>query len=325
MYTESLLNDVRLFTKAFLSNQLARFLPAVYVRLTRQTGRSQGDTDPKRIADYFRACLADYLEQPGLNPKTATDFLKGRRILEYGPGDILGVALLLYAHGAETVHCVDRFPMQKASELNLEVYRQLLGGLEGEALARANRAFVDHGKPESGFDPAAIAYFVTRDGLSGKASEYDLIISRAVLEHVNDLDKTIMDIAGALKPEGLSIHQVDLKSHGLDRYRPYDFLTWPDFLYGLMYGYKGFPNRWRVDKYRTVVDRAGLRFLKLVPTGVLGAEEVGFIKPRLARRFRSISAEELAWLGFWMVLGHSAGCPHGTGECNQPSFPCSSA
>lgn len=309
MYTENPLNDIKLFAKAFLSNQLARFAPALYVKLTGQTGRGKDDTDPGRIAGYFAACLDDYLAQLGLSREDAGAYLKGKRVLEYGPGDVLGVALLFYAHGAESVHCVDRFPLQKDSELNIEVYRKLLASLEGEARARAELAFAEPGNPASGFNPEAIAYFVTPSGLSGRNSEYDLILSRAVLEHVNDLDGTLADIAHALKPGGISVHQVDLKSHGLDRYRPYDFLTWPEPLYRLMYGNKGFPNRWRVDRYREAIGRAGLACPSLTPTGALDAEEIARIRPKLARRFRAVSAEELAWLGFWMVLRHGEGKP----------------
>ena len=41
MYTENRARDVALFAKAVLSNQLARFAPATYMRLTHQTGRGE--------------------------------------------------------------------------------------------------------------------------------------------------------------------------------------------------------------------------------------------------------------------------------------------
>lgn len=304
MYSENPAHDIKLFAKAFLSNQLARFAPALWVKLTGQTGRGADEPDTSEIADYFLSCFREHFQQLGLDEAGAAGFLTGKRVLEYGPGDILGVALLMYAHGAEAVYCVDRFPLQATSAKNVEVYRKLLALLEGPARARAERAFTVPGQPESGFNPAAIAYLVTPDGLSGRSREFDLIISRAVLEHVNDLDKTLADIAAALKPGGVSIHQVDLKSHGLDRYRAYDFLTWPSALYGLMYSHKGFPNRWRIDKYRESVQLAGLVASKLEPIGRVAPEDIAFIRPHVDRRFRALPPDELAWLGFWMVLAH---------------------
>jgi SAM-dependent methyltransferase len=302
MYSENRANDVLLIGKAFLSNQLARFAPSLYVKLTHQTGRGSGETSGSQDADYFIRCFTEYFEQIGLNIEESEQYLKGKKVLEYGPGDILGMALLMYAHGAETVHCVDRFPLEKMSEKNLEIYNILLGFLEGENRVKANNAFRENGKPESGFNPNAITYSVVPDGLVRREEEYDFIISRAVLEHVNDLEKTLLDIGKALKKGGTSIHEVDLKSHGLDRYQTFDFLTWPDMLYRLMYSHKGYPNRWRVDKYKEWIKSSGLRCNKFVPTEKLGPEKIDVIMPKVAKPFRHISAEELSWLGFWMVL-----------------------
>ncbi len=302
MYSENPVNDVRLLVKAFLSNQLARFAPSTYVKLTRQTGRGKDEGGTSEVADYFLNCVKEYFEKLDVAPAEYESYLQGKKILEYGPGDILGVALLLYAHGAAVVHCVDRFPLSRVSEKSLEVYWQILNSLDEKKRARAFGAFKEFGKPESGFNPNAIAYAVTPDGLSNKKRYYDLIISRAVLEHVNDLEKTIQDVSDALTTTGLSIHQVDLKSHGLDRYKPFDFLTWPDTLFQLMYSHKGFPNRWRVDKYKELVGKSGLRVRYLVPTGKLEINEITAIQPKLAQRFRGISGDELSWLGFWVLV-----------------------
>ena len=302
MYSESYVNDAKLVVKAFLSNQLARVAPALYMRATRETGRGAGPASAEEIADYFIACFDEYFEHLGIAKADIGSWLNGRTVLEYGPGDVLGVALLFHAHGAAAVHCVDRFPLAKRSDFNVRVYARLLETLDGPARSRAAGAFVVDGDPASGFRPEAVAYHVRPNGLSGRAGHYDLVVSRAVLEHVNDLEKTMADVATALKDDGISIHQVDLKSHGLDRYQPFDFLTWPDPVYRVMFSHKGFPNRWRVDKYRDVARRVGLSLLRLVPTGRLAEEQVALIAPKVAPRFRAVPPDELGWLGFWMTL-----------------------
>lgn len=309
MYSESLTHDVVLFCKAVCSNQLARFAPGLYVRLTGETGRGDEAGDDDAVAGYFVRCFDDYFDALGVEAGARGDFLAGKSVLEYGPGDLLGVALLFYAHGAARVQCVDRFPLTRSSPRNLRIYRLLLDRLPAAARARAERAFVVPGDPASGFDPAAIAYTVTPDGLAGQPRAFDLVISRAVLEHVNDLPRTIADIAAALAPGGVSVHEVDLRSHGLDRYRVYDFLTWPDALYRVMYGRKGFPNRWRVDKYRELFARCGLRVRALRPTGTLTEEEIAPIATRLPAPLRGVSRQELAWLGFWAVLEPARAAP----------------
>jgi SAM-dependent methyltransferase len=302
MYSESITHDVVLFCKAVCSNQLARFAPGLYVRLTGETGRGDEAGDDAAVADYFVRCFDDYFEALGVDAAARHGFLAGKAVLEYGPGDVLGVALLFYAHGAARVQCVDRFPLTRLTPRNLRIYRLLLERLPDAVGARAAHAFKVHGDPSSGFDPSAIAYTVTEDGLANQPGAYDLVISRAVLEHVNDLPRTVADIAASLAPGGVSVHEVDLRSHGLDRYRVYDFLTWPDALYRVMYGRKGFPNRWRVDKYRELFARSGLAVRALRPTGTLTQEEIAPIARKLPARLRGISPQELAWLGFWAVL-----------------------
>ncbi len=294
------------FAKAAASNLLARFVPSLYVRLTRQTGRGADERDPDDIASYFFRCVDDYAAQLQLDATQFAAFLQGRRVLEYGPGDILGVALLLYARGAAAVHCVDRFPLERMSAKNVRVCERLLERLDGAVRQRAEAAFQRRGQPESGFRPECVRYTVTPDGLAGQTAVYDLVISRAVLEHVNSLERTLADAAQALAPGGIAIHNVDLKSHNLDRCEPFDFLTWPEWAYRLMYSHKGFPNRWRVDAYRRIVAAGPLQLQALAPTGQLPAEAIERIQPRLAACFRGVSADDLRWLGFWMVLRHPA-------------------
>lgn len=305
MYTENLGKDVVHFAHAFATNQLAKFAPKLYLNLNHQSGRSTEPTDPARTAEYFLRCIEDYRQQLGMDRKGFEAFLHGKAVLEYGPGDVLGVALLMYAHGAEFVQCVDRFARKKATPENIETYRILLDRLDGESRERANGAFNVYGDPSSGLDERRVRYSVTPDGLIGERDAYDLVISRSVLEHVNSLDKTMADMASALRRGGLAIHKVDLKSHQLDRYQPFDFLTWPESMYQLMHSHKGRPNRWRVNKYREVAQRAGLRFLTLADTGRLEPQKISRIRPKLASHLRDVPDEELGWLGFWMVLQHA--------------------
>lgn len=302
MYSENRARDAVLFAKACATNVLARVAPALYVRVTGQTGRGSDDGDAASLADYFWRCFDDYRVQLGMTVEDYHAFLAGRRVLEYGPGDILGVALLFHAHGARTVECVDRFPLERVSDFNATVYRALIERLPPALRERAAAAFVRAGDPSSGLRPEAVDYRVTPDGLAGRANAFDLVVSRAVLEHVNSLDATLADVAKTLAPGGVSVHNVDLRSHNLDRDRPYDFLTWPEPLYRLMYSHKGFPNRWRPDAYRAILARTGLVVRSLEPTGRLAAADVQRIRDSVAAPLRGASDDDLSWLGFWMVL-----------------------
>lgn len=302
MPVSTLLHDCALVGRAVLTNQVARHAPALYVRLTGQTGRGSAPESPAVTAAYFIRCVDEYLQQLGIAGSDAPAFLAGRRVLEYGPGDVLGVALVLYARGVASVQCVDRFPLSRGGAARVAVYEALLRQLPAAERTRADAAFVRAGDASSGLRPEVIGYSVTQDGLAPSGATYDLVLSRAVLEHVHDLPALFADLRRVLRPGAVSIHQVDLKSHGLDRRREYDFLTWPDWLYGLMYSEKGFPNRHRVDRYRALALAAGLRLVRLEPTGRVDAARIEALRPQLPERFRELSTDELSWLGFWMVV-----------------------
>ena len=62
----------------------------------------------------MKQCFNDYFVKLNIDKFNITGWLTGKAVLEYGPGDILGVALLMKAHGAKRVICVDRFPLAKA-------------------------------------------------------------------------------------------------------------------------------------------------------------------------------------------------------------------
>jgi len=306
MNLKKTVNDVYLFCKAFLSNQLAKFFPKLYVNLTHQTGRGEEEGDPQEVANYFIECFRDYQKHLDLNNEDTTLFLQDKVVLEYGPGDILGVALLFYGYGAKMVCCVDKFPLAKMTNKNIEVYRYLLNSLGDKERKRAENAFNKKAAPETGFKDNCINYQVMNNGLSGEKNKFDLIISRAVLEHVNNLKETMLDIKKSMKNSGLSIHQVDLKSHGLDRYTDFDFLTWPTYIYKLMYSHKGFPNRLRVNKYRELAEESSLHINTLIPTGQLNQDKIKAIYFKIAKEFNHISPKELSWMGFWIHLEHKS-------------------
>src|SRR3569833_1790239 len=69
-----------------------------------------------------------------------------------------------------------------------------------------------------------------------------------------------------------------------------------------MYGHKGVPNRWRVDRYRQLVDAQGFRVVKLAVTTLAEPSDIAEVRPRLAAPIRTLSDEDLSWLGFWLLV-----------------------
>ncbi len=298
-----LVADTMRIARAVATNQLARFAPAAYVRLTGQTGRgSAAEESFGDIAQYFRESADAYFEKLGIAPSQTAAFLAGKALLEYGPGDLPGVAALMVARGAEKVYCVDRFPLVNLSDKNARVLGQLIDGSQGVERDRLLACLLDKNDPGAGFDPRCIEVLVRPSGLSGLRSAVDLVFSRAVLEHVNDLDATFADMTAAMRAGATAIHLVDLRSHGLHKSNPLDSLEWSPSLWGLMYSAKGVPNRWRIDKYRSVLKRLPVEVQALEATRLAASEHVALVRPRLADMFRGISDDDLRWLGFWLVF-----------------------
>jgi SAM-dependent methyltransferase len=289
-------------TRAVLTNLLARIAPAAYVQLTGQTGRgSAAEEGAIDIARYFQDCVADYAAKLGAGGTRLETVVHGKVLLEYGPGDLPGVAALMCAHGAAKVWCVDRFQLLQLSPKNLRAMRDLIDAQAGVARDRL-AACLRGGAVQQGFDPRRIEYLVRPSGLSGLHNAVDLVYSRAVLEHVDDLEATFADMVAAMRPGALAIHLVDLRSHGLHRLNPLDFLAWSPTLWNLMYSAKGVPNRWRVDRYRAIVERLPVEVLAFEPTRLAAAEDVASVRPKLASPFRTVSDDDLRWLGFWLLF-----------------------
>ena len=308
MYGENRFNDPQRFLRAVFTNQIARITPRLYIKLTGQTGRGAEKETAEQIADYFKMCFYDYFRVLGIRPWQIGDYLEGKRILEYGPGDVLAVGLLMLAYGARSVVCVDRFPIYSMSVKNVEVLQLIIDSLEGQMQLRAKACFRRSGDIASGFTDQRLRYLVRPSGLSGLTDAADLIISRAVLEQVNSLPATFADMRHALCHNGVAVHKVDLQSHGLHHRNPLDFLTWPPHLWAWMYAHKGYVNRWRIDRYHEVLAENCLKIVIMRPTMVADRRDIEEVRPYLASPFRNVSDEDLRWLGFWLVCRRVDDC-----------------
>lgn len=303
MTSSTLSKDLLRFSKATLTNQIARYAPNLYVNLTKETGRGLGDESVSDIADYFRRCFDDYRQHFADQDLDLIAHIRDRQLLEYGPGDIPAVALLMYAHGAAGVTCLDRFRLLKLTEKNQQVLAQLLASLPAEQAERAASAFQRHGDPASGFRKEAIRYEVATNGCIDTGETYALIYSRAVLEHVNDLDRTFEHMGKSLAGDGLGMHKVDLRSHGMHRNNPLDFLCWPSWAWSLMTSAKGAPNRWRINRYRELLQKHQLPIILLEQDEQAEKADIDNIRPSLARAFRHLPDEDLGCMTFWLIHG----------------------
>ncbi|MBL8669508.1 MAG: methyltransferase domain-containing protein [Alphaproteobacteria bacterium] len=237
-------------------------------------------------------------------------------IAEVGPGDSYGVAVRLLADGAEAVHAIDRFVQRIDRERDGAIYEALA--------ARPGVARVFDGSPAAGRIKGLSVYRgkPAEEHFAAPPGRYDAILSRAVLEHLQDPLLGLDRMAAALRPGGVMVHVVDLSDHGMfEGHHPLTFLTLPDPIYRLMVRNSGRPNRVVVADYRAWLERSGLagalQALKLVGDGaVLPPSELGQfpapslaaaearvaqVRARMPERLRKMAPADLAVSSFVLV------------------------
>ena len=94
-----------------------------------------------------------------------------------------------------------------------------------------------------------------------KIGKVDLIVSNAVLEHVNNLEQTFRNLYSLLSPFVIMIHKVDLRAHNrFLKGGPLWFLKYSNFLWKMMGNNIGAPNRMRFPDYKYILKKYGFEF-----------------------------------------------------------------
>ncbi len=272
---------------------------------------------------YINAVFGDYLRYGGLR---CSD-LRARRVLELGPGDNYGVALHFLACGAARVTLVDRFATRRDQAHQARIYRALLASLDesrrtsiGDAIRLDGGITFDRRRLQA-MEGVAIEELEE----NFEPGTFDLVVSRAVLEHVADPDRAMAAMDQMLAPGGLMLHKVDFRDHGMfstSGAHPLTFLTVPDSLYRLMSRNSGRPNRHLMDWYRAKLAsleyEARLLVTRLVgmggevqphaegisldsPDGRRTLDLVRSIRPDLQPSFRELDDVDLAVAGIFIV------------------------
>jgi SAM-dependent methyltransferase len=267
------------------------------------SGTFSRDYDVDRSIEYVENVHRALLEPSGRARFSGT-------VAEIGPGDNLGLALLLRAQGADAWHGVDRFWPKRDLAHESAIHRELARRLGREDLLKNGGQDVDGAYYHAGV--ATETFF--RDGNLA----FDVILSSAALEHVVDPIGALDDMMAALKPGGIMVHRIDLRDHGMfDPLHPLTFLTVAEPIYRRMVRNSGRPNRVMLAEYRRWAANCGVpatvgpfwmvgRGRETYPiddaTRAVARAEVTAMRPRFARRFRAQSDEDLMVSGFALVV-----------------------
>ncbi|MCK4307493.1 class I SAM-dependent methyltransferase [candidate division WOR-3 bacterium] len=243
---------------------------------------------------YINQVFQDYLSFADISVKD----IKGKKVLELGPGDNFGVALKFLIAGANKVTCLDKFYSNRDIAQQYQIYK----AMRDELLQGGKRSFdsiIKLNNHKFEFTGNKFEYIYDR-GIEQAleifpSASFDMIISRAVLEHIPDLDAAFNSMDKLLRPGGYMIHNIDLRDHGIFTsvgLHPLTFLTIPEKIWKLMTGHSGKPNRMRLDYYKHKMEELNYNYrIKIILSSTLPMIEN--IKPKLQPEFKKMLSEDL--------------------------------
>jgi SAM-dependent methyltransferase len=284
-------------------------------RMESDIGATHAGLSTAQSIEYINRVFCDYLRYGNLLPAQ----LVGKRILELGPGDNLGVALRFFAAGAGQVVCLDKLYSRRDAAQQRAIYHSLRERLSPAEQERYDQAI--HLDGDVKIDPACVQYLwgISAENAGGilAPDSFDLIVSRAVLWEIHEIERALQVLNRVLRPGGAMIHKIACLDWMFrqEGYHPLEFLTVPEPLYTCMARDSGKSNRRTIADYRTAMSRMGyhatFHITKVVnmngaefPPGTTTlAPGVHYdentlsllreIRPRLLSRFRNLRDEDL--------------------------------
>ncbi|MBN1799622.1 MAG: methyltransferase domain-containing protein [Spirochaetales bacterium] len=223
-----------------------------------------------------------------------------KHVLELGPGPDLGTGLVILALGAKSYTAIDRHNLISGAAKSF--YKALFDTLRNyPAFKRARTAlaqFQEQGSCEY------FSYIYDRKFSLNKlcSQKYDVVVSQAVLEHLDNVGNTFEFLSRKLQTAAVMVHEVDLGTHTrwLRTVDPLNLLRYSDTLYRLL-KFSGSPNRLRLADYRRILAESGFAKIQTEPLVSVADDYFGRAKPGFNKRFTWYADTELAVTSFYLL------------------------
>ena len=217
---------------------------------------TQLSTDDK--LKYALGVFQDYKRYGG----EACNDLRGKKILELGPGDNHVVALQFLLAGASHVTALDKFRFRHDTHQQGELYGAFRSTLSAED-QRQFDTLVPNRTPVEWSEDAMTCHYdcAVEECVPQLAAEsYDLIVSRAVLEYANDLSAAFKNMDTWLKPGGFLVHKIDFRDDGMFTgagLHPLTRFTFSSNVYRAMTSNSYRPNAYLLNDYLNILNNLG--------------------------------------------------------------------
>lgn len=232
--------------------------------------------------------------------------LRNKNILEIGPGTHFGTIFLLKCMGAAHIAVVDRFLVNYNPSYHSDIYKNLAFQIAEKVSCVDTSIFNECIKQEEHIGSGFSQYHCGLENMHEiHDNNFDIVLSNAVLEHLEDPMKAFNELYRVTAPGGVGFHQVDFRCHK-DFSRPLDFLLMDDaerkqFIENAQFSCG---NGWRLSEYKKMLVDCGFKIISATPNML--AEDIyfdEFIKKLNAgtSRYRNFSQEDLRALGVLIV------------------------
>jgi len=251
-------------------------------------------------------------------------------VAELGPGDSLGVGIAALLSGSKKYFAFDvvRYADKKKNALILGELTELFRSKEpvpgDDEFPRVRPKLDDYSFPSEIISNEAINrmtstkrlesirksidgsgelinYFVPwDDSRIIKEESVDMVVTQAVLEHIDDTEGTVNNIKKWLKPGGVMSHVIDFSSHGMSGYWNGHW-GFSDFLWKIIRGKR----RWSINRkthgeYIKIMEKSGFK----IAADIKFKGENGIKRKKMDKRFVNMSEEDFETRAAY-ILGFS--------------------
>jgi hypothetical protein len=249
-----------------------------------------GRPRPFSLSEIDRAIAYDlnvvdgWLKQ--LEKYSGTNDLKGKNILELGPGADLGNAFIALARGAASYTAFDANPLAK--NCPPEFYEKLFSVLAEKFGTPKNMLQEELVKLQNG--SGRIIYICDKNFnlelLNNK--KFNLFVSQAAFEHFDDVEGVIKSLTGLAESGAYFVAEIDLQTHtqAIRDRDPLNIYRFSDGFYNACH-FIGIPNRVRPDTYVQLLKKYDWQDIKTVPLNMLDKQKTEQIRPLLNKKYAS--------------------------------------
>jgi SAM-dependent methyltransferase len=198
---------------------------------------------------------------------TGSASLRGKAVLELGPGSDLGIGLYLLAKGAAAYNACD------VNDLTQHAPKSFYSALIDRIIAAqpgANREYLESQIEGVCRRTASSLRVVVRSDFdlvsSFGADSIDLVFSQAAFEHFDDVARTVQQLSVVCRPGAAIVAEIDLKTHSrwIRDKDPNNIYRFSNSIYRAFW-FRGIPNRVRPYQYKEIFEQYGWVDVTITP------------------------------------------------------------